>query len=325
LDLSKEVRKLESYFGNSASDAEAEAISRGLQTIKNDDLEELRELGSGTYGTVYHGKWRGTDVAIKRIRASCFAGQPSEKERLIADFWKEACTLSQLHHPNVVAFYGVVRDGPGGTLATVTEYMVNGSLKQVLQKNDRTIDRHKRLLLATDAAFGMEYLHEKNIVHFDLKCENLLVNMRDPQRPICKVGDLGLSKVKQQTMVSGGIRGTLPWMAPELLNSTSNMVTEKVDVFSFGIVMWELLTGEEPYANLHYGAIIGGIVNNTLRPKVPTWCDPSWKLLMERCWASEPVDRPGFTEIASNLRAMMAATHPKAQGQFHVTLLPEHL
>ncbi|CAK9217181.1 unnamed protein product [Sphagnum troendelagicum] len=322
LDLSKEVRKLESYFGNSASDAEAEAISRGLQTIKNDDLEELRELGSGTYGTVYHGKWRGTDVAIKRIRASCFAGQPSEKERLIADFWKEACTLSQLHHPNVVAFYGVVRDGPGGTLATVTEYMVNGSLKQVLQKNDRTIDRHKRLLLATDAAFGMEYLHEKNIVHFDLKCENLLVNMRDPQRPICKVGDLGLSKVKQQTMVSGGIRGTLPWMAPELLNSTSNMVTEKVDVFSFGIVMWELLTGEEPYANLHYGAIIGGIVNNTLRPKVPTWCDPSWKLLMERCWASDPVDRPGFTDIASNLRAMTAATHPKAQGQFHVTLLP---
>jgi serine/threonine protein kinase len=177
----------------------------------------------------------------------------------------------------------------------------------------RTIDRHKRLLLATDAAFGMEYLHEKNIVHFDLKCENLLVNMRDPQRPICKVGDLGLSKVKQQTMVSGGIRGTLPWMAPELLNSTSNMVTEKVDVFSFGIVMWELLTGEEPYANLHYGAIIGGIVNNTLRPKVPTWCDPSWKLLMERCWASEPVDRPGFTDIASNLRAMTAATHPKAQ------------
>lgn len=55
----------------------------------------------------------------------------------IADFWREACTLSQLHHPNVVAFYGVVRDGPGGTLATVTEYMVNGSLKQVLQKKDR--------------------------------------------------------------------------------------------------------------------------------------------------------------------------------------------
>ncbi|KAL3699323.1 hypothetical protein R1sor_017345 [Riccia sorocarpa] len=259
------------------SDPAAKAIARGLQTIKNADLEELRELGSGTFGTVYHGKWRGTDVAIKRIKASCFAGRPSEQERLIEDFWREACNLGHLHHPNVVAFYGVVADGPGGTLATVTEYMVNGSLKQVLQKKDRTIDRRKRILIAMDAAFGMEYLHGKNIVHFDLKCENLLVNMRDPHRPICKVGDLGLSKVKHQTMVSGGVRGTLPWMAPELLNGNSSLVTEKVDVFSFGIVMWELLTGEEPYDKMHYGAIIGGIVNNTLRPPVPSWCDPAWR------------------------------------------------
>lgn len=72
-----------------------------------------------------------------------------------------------------------------------------------------------------------------------------------------KVGDLGLSKVKRQTLISGGVRGTLPWMAPELLNGSSSLVSEKVDVFSFGIVMWELLTGDEPYADLHYGAIIG--------------------------------------------------------------------
>ncbi|KAJ6407043.1 hypothetical protein OIU84_010538 [Salix udensis] len=114
--------------------AEAEAIERGLQTIKNDDLEEIREIGSGTYGAVYHGKWKGSDVAIKRIKASCFAGRPSERERLIADFWKEALILSSLHHPNVVSFYGIVRDGPDGSLATVTEFMVNGSLKQFLQK-----------------------------------------------------------------------------------------------------------------------------------------------------------------------------------------------
>ncbi|KAJ6407042.1 hypothetical protein OIU84_010537 [Salix udensis] len=107
-----------------------------------------------------------------------------------------------------------------------------------------------------DAAFGMEYLHGKNIVHFDLKCENLLVNMRDPQRPVCKIGDLGLSKVKQHTLVSGGVRGTLPWMAPELLSGKNHMVTEKIDVYSFGIVMWELLTGEEPYADMHCASII---------------------------------------------------------------------
>lgn len=112
-----------------------------------------------------------------------------------------------------------------------------------------------------DVAFGMEYLHGKNIVHFDLKSDNLLVNLRDLHRPICKVsdwsglafkmvlfaailllfqnafsdhnkicqvGDLGLSKVKCQTLISGGVRGTLPWMAPELLNGSSSLVSEKV-------------------------------------------------------------------------------------------------
>ncbi|GKV02546.1 hypothetical protein SLEP1_g14978 [Rubroshorea leprosula] len=264
--------------------AEAEAISRGLQ---------------------------GSDVAIKRIKASCFAGRPSERERLIADFWKEALILSSVHHPNVVAFYGIVRDGPDGSLATVTEFMVNGSLKQFLQKKDRTIDRRKRLIIAMDAAFGMEYLHGKNIVHFDLKCENLLVNMRDPQRPVCKIGDLGLSKVRQHTLVSGGVRGTLPWMAPELLSGKSNMVSEKIDAYSFGIVMWELLTGEEPYADMHCASIIGGIVNNTLRPKIPSWCDPEWKALMEKCWASDPSERPSFSEISQKLRNMAAAINVK--------------
>lgn len=162
-----------------------------------------------------------------------------------------------------------------------------------------------------DAAFGMEYLHGKNIVHFDLKCENLLVNMRDPHRPVCKIGDLGLSKVKQHTLVSGGVRGTLPWMAPELLSGKCTMVTEKIDVYSFGIVMWELLTGEEPYSDMHCASIIGGIVNNTLRPQIPTWCDPEWKSLMQSCWAPDPSERPSFSEISQKLRSMAAAMNVK--------------
>ncbi|GFZ18570.1 kinase superfamily with octicosapeptide/Phox/Bem1p domain-containing protein [Actinidia rufa] len=184
--------------------------------------------------------------------------------RVIADFWKEALILGSLHHPNVVSFYGIVRDdGPDGTLATVTEFMVNGSLKQFLQKKDRTIDRRKRLIIAMDAAFGMEYLHGKNIVHFDLKCENLLVNMRDPHRPVCKIGDLGLSKVKQHTLVSGGIRGTLPWMAPELLSGKSNMVSEKDSGFDRNIrkhgELWQVLVLHGRGKNKVAGEVCGGV------------------------------------------------------------------
>ncbi|KAL6622549.1 hypothetical protein ACP70R_032428 [Stipagrostis hirtigluma subsp. patula] len=295
--------------------AELEAGMYGLQIIKNGDLEELRELGSGTFGTVYYGKWRGTDVAIKRIKKSCFAGRSSEQDKLTKDFWREAQILSKLHHPNVVAFYGVVPDGTGGTLATVTEFMVNGSLRNVLLRKDRMLDRRRKLIIAQDAAFGMEYLHSKSIVHFDLKCDNLLVNLRDPQRPICKVGDFGLSRIKRNTLVSGGVRGTLPWMAPELLNGSSSRVSEKVDVFSFGIVLWEILTGEEPYANMHCGAIIGGIVNNTLRPRIPENCDPEWRKLMEQCWSANPDARPSFTEVTDRLRAMPAVLQPRGQTQ----------
>ncbi|KAI4376714.1 hypothetical protein MLD38_014444 [Melastoma candidum] len=302
---------------------ESDRIGR-LQIIRNSDLEELRELGSGTYGTVYHGKWRGTDVAIKRINDRCFSGKPSEQDRMRNDFWNEAINLADLHHPNVVAFYGIVLDGPGGSFATVTEYMVNGSLRTALQKNEKNLDERKRLLIAMNVAFGMEYLHGKSIVHFDLKSDNLLVNLRDTHRPICKVGDLGLSKVKCQTLISGGVRGTLPWMAPELLNGSSSLVSEKVDVFSFGIVMWELLTGDEPYADLHYGAIIGGIVSNTLRPPVPDSCDPKWRSLMERCWSSEPSERPNFTEIADALRSLATKNPTKAQNSSEAPSKPEY-
>ncbi|KAG8370872.1 hypothetical protein BUALT_Bualt13G0028500 [Buddleja alternifolia] len=293
--------------------AEMEADIYGLQIIKNADLEELRELGAGTYGTVYYGKWRGTDVAIKRLKKACFSGRSSEQERLTKDFWREARILSNLHHPNVVAFYGVVPDGSRGTLATVTEFMANGSLRTALIKKEKLLDQHKKLIIAMDAAFGMEYLHSKNIVHFDLKCDNLLVNLRDPQRPICKVGDFGLSKIKRNTLVSGGVRGTLPWMAPELLNGSTTRVSEKVDVFSFGIALWEILTGEEPYANMHCGAIIGGIVKNTLRPPIPEWCDPEWRKLMEQCWSADPQSRPSFTEITYKLRSISASLQAKGQ------------
>ncbi|KAE8714560.1 Detected protein of unknown function [Hibiscus syriacus] len=285
-----------------AKKVEIEAKIHGLQIIKNADIEELQELGSGTFGTVYYAKWRGTDVAVKRIKESCFSGRPSERERLTNEFWREAQILSKLHHPNVVSFYGVVTDGPEGTMATVTEYMVNGSL---------ALDRRRKVILALDAAFGMEYLHSKNIVHFDLKCDNLLINLKDPQRPICKVADFGLSRIKRNTLVSGGVRGTLPWMAPELLNGSSTRVSEKVDVFSFGIAIWEILTGEEPYASMHCGEIIGGIVNNTLRPPIPERCDPEWRKLMEECWLFEPASRPSFTEIINRLHAMSAALQPK--------------
>ncbi|KAE8677689.1 Detected protein of unknown function [Hibiscus syriacus] len=207
-----------------AKKVEIEAEIHGLQIIKNADIEELQELGSGTFGTVYYANGEEQMLLLRESKKVAFpAGHRSES------------------------------DGPEGTMATVTEYMVNGSLRNALLKKDRALDRCRKVILALDAAFGMEYLHSKNIVHFDLKCDNLLINLKDPQRPICK----------RNTLVSGGVRGTLPWMAPELLNGSSTRVSEKVDVFSFGVAIWEILTGEEPYASMHCGELLAECKQHT--------------------------------------------------------------
>ena len=116
---------------------------------------------------------------------SCIITNSTRVNMQLTEFWRETAIISKLHNPNILALYGVVNNGPGATLATVTEFMVNGSLKKVLLRKDKYLDWRKRIMLAMDAAIGMEYLHSKDIVHFDLKCDNLLVNVKDPSRPIC--------------------------------------------------------------------------------------------------------------------------------------------
>ncbi|EFN59213.1 hypothetical protein CHLNCDRAFT_12394, partial [Chlorella variabilis] len=184
-------------------------------------------------------------------------------------------------------------------LARAAEYMAGGSLKSALARRaDIVAGPLTRVVLALDAAKGMEYLHSKSLVHFDLKSANLLLGYRD-RRPICKVADFGLSK-QASSWRRCSQRGTLPWTAPEILR-TPDAVTEKIDVFSFGVVMWELWTSQEPYAGMNYHALMMRLASpkEQLRPPLPgspEWEElaPGWCTLMERCWADSPAARPTF-------------------------------
>ena len=183
-----------------------------------------------------------------------------------------------------------------------------------------------RARCALDVARGMAYLHSKRFVHFDLKCDNVLTARRGA-RLTCKVCDFGLSKQRgsRATFVSGitSHRGTLPWTAPELLSDPSR-ASERVDVYSFGVAMWELWTGRYPYADMREQTIMYGIMTG-MRPDLPR--DPSdaapepepepcpgWRELMTSAWAENPSSRPTFDEVAARLEAMIKAAE-KADGE----------
>jgi serine/threonine protein kinase len=139
-----------------------------------------------------------------------------------------------------------------------------------------------------------------------------------------QVADFGLAREKSQTFVSGvtSQRGTLPWTAPEIVR-TPHAVTEKVDVFSFGVVMWELWTGKEPYEGVSYLQLMMQLADSEARPRppvpgTPDWdaagegppppeLAPGWGALMQRCWAEAPEERPAFKEITQQLRLMATA------------------
>jgi serine/threonine protein kinase len=166
----------------------------------------------------------------------------------------------------------------------------------------------------------MRYLHQMHILHQDLKLKNVLLksSLDDWRGFSAKVSDFGLSKKKQQTYVTGvtSLRGTLPWIAPEIIKSPK-AVTEQVDVYSFGVVLWELWTLREPFEGINYHALLHMISTSEhgVRPVMPgssEWegevpSEPAvgWVQLMQESWSEDPARRPPFNKVVPRLEEML--------------------
>ncbi|KAH0736751.1 hypothetical protein KY285_012458 [Solanum tuberosum] len=227
----------------------------------NIDFSELTvgtRVGIGFFGEVFRGKWNGTEVAIK-----VFLEQDLTAENM-EDFCNEISILSRLRHPNVILFLGACANPPH--LSMVTEYMEMGSLYHLIhvsgQKN--RLSWQKKLNMLRDICRGLMCLHRMKIVHRDLKSANCLVN----KRWTVKICDFGLSRIMTDaSMRDSTSAGTPEWMAPELIRNEP--FTEKCDIFSFGVIMWELCTLNRPWEGIPPDRVVYAVANEGSRLEIP--------------------------------------------------------
>ncbi|KAG1665785.1 hypothetical protein FOA52_002880 [Chlamydomonas sp. UWO 241] len=288
--------------GRSISTEDRFRTAASLWELDYDELDIIRKIGEGSFGEVMLAMFRGTKVAAKRIRAfdSFEEGGPSPTlQPVLASFFeREIEILATMRHPNVVNFVGACHTPPNVCL--VTEYCARGSLDTLLHRSGLQLDVAKKVEMAMDIARGMSCLHAQKppIIHRDLKTANLLVSARFE----VKVGDFGLSRIKDHAQLvnsRAGLEGTVEYCAPEVLRGEP--YTEKCDVWSYGVVLWELFNRARPFADADVPIflLMMSLGNGSLRlpPLRPEATSPGLAHLLERCLSWEPTDRPSFREL----------------------------
>ncbi|XP_070771606.1 mitogen-activated protein kinase kinase kinase 21 [Enoplosus armatus] len=275
-------------------------------------LEEI--IGVGGFGKVYRGTWNDQEVAVKAARQD-----PDEDiTATAASVKQEAKLFSMLQHPNIIKLEGVCLEEPN--LCLVMEYARGGTLNRVL--TGRRIPPHILVNWAVQIARGMLYLHEEAVVpiiHRDLKSSNILllekIENDDIGRKTLKITDFGLAREWHKTTKMSAA-GTYSWMAPEVIKSS--LFSKGSDVWGYGVLLWELLTGEVPYRGIDGLAVAYGVAVNKLTLPIPSTCPEPFAKLMEECWDQDPHVRPSFSCILEQLSAIeeaVMATMP--QDSFH--------
>ncbi|KAL1289190.1 hypothetical protein HN51_057841 [Arachis hypogaea] len=263
----------------------------------NVDLSKLflgLKFAHGAHSRLYHGVYKEESVAVKIIRVPDDDENGTLASRLENQFAREATLLSHLHHPNVIKLVAACRKPP--VYCIITEYLSEGSLRAYLHKlQHKPMSLQKLITFALDIARGMEYIHSQGVIHRDLKPENVLID----EDSHLKIADFGIACEEVVCDLLADDPGTYRWMAPEMIKRKS--YGRKVDVYSFGLMLWEMLTGTIPYEEMTPIQAAFAVVNKNSRPVIPSDCQPAMRALIEQCWSSQPDKRPDFWQIVKVL------------------------
>lgn len=267
---------------------------KGKVLIKASELEFGQKIAEGKYGTVFKGKCRGENVAIKLLHNQHLSHEKLEELKT------EVEIMTQLRHPCILLFMGVCTEP--NNIAIVMEYVEGRSLDRILHDPKIPLPPARQLHIAKGIAKGMTWLHclDPPIIHRDIKPPNILINSNFD----VKVCDFGLSCVKEIPKPDEELRDTAVgspiWMAPEVLSG--HLASEKSDIYAYAIVLWEILTRKAPFSNVRsFEEFLDDVIDNHKRPPLPDDINPLLKRLIEDCWNGDPRKRPLFPEILERI------------------------
>ncbi|XP_050184221.1 RAF proto-oncogene serine/threonine-protein kinase isoform X2 [Myiozetetes cayanensis] len=255
-------------------------------------------IGSGSFGTVYKGKWHG-DVAVKILKVV----DPTPEQ--FQAFRNEVAVLRKTRHVNILLFMGYMTKD---NLAIVTQWCEGSSLYKHLHVQETKFQMFQLIDIARQTAQGMDYLHAKNIIHRDMKSNNIFLH----EGLTVKIGDFGLATVKSRWSGSQQVEqptGSILWMAPEVIRmQDSNPFSFQSDVYSYGIVLYELMTGELPYSHINNrDQIIFMVGRGYASPdlsKLYKNCPKAMKRLVADCLKKVREERPLFPQILSSIELL---------------------
>uniref|UniRef100_A0A8D0BS45 Ephrin type-A receptor 1 n=1 Tax=Salvator merianae TaxID=96440 RepID=A0A8D0BS45_SALMN len=260
-------------------------------------------IGEGEFGEVYRGilRFPGKErivVAIKTLKSTY-------SDSTWWNFLREATIMGQFNHPNIVHLEGVVTKR--NPMMIITEFMENGALDTFLRENMDKFSSVQLVTMLQGIASGMTYLSDRNYVHRDLAARNILVS----HTLQCKVSDFGLSRILENdvegTYETKGGKIPIRWTAPEAI--ANRIFTSASDVWSFGIVMWEVLSyGDKPYGDMSNQEVMKSIEDGYRLPP-PVDCPSILYELMKVCWLYDRARRPRFREIHAQLEHFISSPH----------------
>lgn len=264
-------------------------------------------IGEGAHAKVYEGKYRNQNVAIKIVHRG---ETPEEVIKREERFLREVAMLSRVQHKNLVKFIGACKEP---VMVVVTELLLGGSLrKYMVNLRPQSLDPRVAVGFALDISRAMECLHSHGIIHRDLKPENMLLTA---DHRTVKLVDLGLAREETLTEMMTAETGTYRWMAPELYSTVTlrhgekKHYNHKVDVYSFAIVLWELLHNRLPFEGMSNLQAAYAAAFKNARPSADGLPD-ELALILTSCWREDPNTRPNFSQIVQMLLHYLSALSP---------------